>query len=123
MSRAQTPQGEPGTGRGAGRHWPWGRVAVAGESMRPRLQPGDWLLVRWGARVRVGDVVVARRPDRPGLLVVKRVARREPGGWWLVGDNPGASDDSRLFGPVPEAGVLGRVLLRYWPPRGRFRRA
>ncbi|HSF26428.1 MAG TPA: nickel-type superoxide dismutase maturation protease [Actinomycetes bacterium] len=95
--------------------WPLGRVAVAGASMLPTLHPGDWLVVRWGAHVRPGDVVVARRPDRPGLLLVKRVVRREPGGWWLVGDNPGASDDSRLFGPVADDLVLGRVLGRYWP--------
>lgn len=99
--------------------WPLGRVAVAGASMLPTLRPGDWLVVRWRADVGPGDVVVARRPDRPGLLLVKRVVRREPGGWWLEGDNPGASDDSRLFGPVPDDLVLARVVGRYWPPRPR----
>lgn len=97
--------------------WPLGRVAVSGESMRPTYPPGSWLLVRWrraGRWLRPGVVVVARRPDRPELLVVKRCRRLLPGGGvWLEGDNPAASDDSRLFGPVPPAAVLGRVLFRY----------
>lgn len=97
--------------------WPLGRVAVQGESMAPRLRDGDWLVVRWRVSVRAGDVVVARRPDRPDLLLIKRAVRREPGGWWLEGDNRNASDDSRLFGVVPDGLVLGRVVARYWPWR------
>ncbi|MDQ1673519.1 MAG: Peptidase S24-like, partial [Frankiaceae bacterium] len=38
----------------------WGVVAVAGNSMRPTLRPGDACLVRYGAPIRSGDVVVAR---------------------------------------------------------------
>ena len=94
------------------------RVAVAGDSMNPMLVDGDWLLcrrVRGVTGVREGDVVVLERPDRPGLLIVKRVVRREGSGWWVEGDNAAASDDSRLFGPVPDAHVVARVLARYWP--------
>jgi nickel-type superoxide dismutase maturation protease len=93
-------------------------VRVTGASMEPTLADGDRLLCRdlTAARPpREGDVVVARRPDRPALLVVKRVVRREPGGWWLEGDNAAASDDSRVFGPVPDALVLGRAVVRWWP--------
>jgi nickel-type superoxide dismutase maturation protease len=91
-----------------------GAVLVAGPSMLPALHPGDCLLVRTGARVRPGDVVVARFPSRPELLVVKRAVR--PVGdrlWWVEGDNPAVTDDSRRFGP---AEVQSRVVLRYWPP-------
>ncbi len=98
------------------------RVAVAGASMEPTLRDGDWLVCRRVVRssdVRAGDVVVLERPDRPGLLVVKRVVRREGHGWWVEGDNAVASDDSRLFGPVAEPFVLARVLARYWPRPGR----
>jgi nickel-type superoxide dismutase maturation protease len=92
---------------------------VSGPSMVPTLHHGDRVLVRWGARVGQGDVVVARRPDRPDLLVVKRAARPEGRGWWLTGDNPFASDDSATFGAVPAVSILGRVFLRYrpFPPR------
>jgi nickel-type superoxide dismutase maturation protease len=85
--------------------------------MLPTYRPGDWLVVRRGARIRPGDVVVARRPDRPSLLLVKRAVRRTATGWWLEGDNPDESDDSRLFGPVEAALVEARVLGRYWPLR------
>jgi nickel-type superoxide dismutase maturation protease len=90
------------------------RVAVAERSMEPAVRPGDWLLVRRTRRIRVGQVVVARHPGRPDMLIVKRAARRVGGGWWLESDNPGAGAvDSRRFGPVPEALVEGRVLVRY----------
>lgn len=95
---------------------PWLRVSATGLSMAPTLLPGDQLLVRRGGRVRAGDLVVVRRPDRPHLLVVKRVARATGGRWWLAGDNAAASDDSRVFGPVVTDDLVGRVVWRYWPP-------
>jgi nickel-type superoxide dismutase maturation protease len=92
-------------------------VEVQGPSMAPTLRHGDALIVWRGGRVRPGDVVVARFRARPDLLVVKRVERREPDGWWLRGDNDVVADDSRAFGV---ADVIGRVLLRYWPRPGRL---
>lgn len=94
----------------------WHRVTASGLSMVPTLLPGDQLLIRRGGPVREGDLVVVRRPDRPSLLVVKRVQRITGGRWWLVGDNAGASDDSRVFGAVSAADLVGRVVWRYWPP-------
>ena len=103
---------------------PLWRVAVAERSMEPALRPGDWLLVRRGLRagrpprIRPGQLVIARHPGRPDLLLVKRAARREPGGWWLESDNPGAGAvDSRSFGVVPPELIEGRVLARYWRSR------
>ncbi len=92
----------------------WRVVRVVGESMAPTLGPGDRLLVREGP-VREGDVVVARRGE---LMLVKRAVFRQDGGWWLESDNQRAPGrrDSWDFGAVPDADVLGRVVLRYWPP-------
>lgn len=40
-----------------------------------------------------------------------------PEGQYLVmGDNRSESSDSREWGPVPKANLVGRVFLRYWPP-------
>ncbi|HVM27247.1 MAG TPA: S26 family signal peptidase [Mycobacteriales bacterium] len=89
-------------------------VLVTGPSMLPTLRPGDCLVVRPGATPRAGDVVVARFPGRPELLVVKRAVRPVGELWWVEGDNPDVQDDSRRYGP---AEVLSRVVLRYWPPR------
>ena len=93
------------------------RVRVVGPSMEPTLANGDWWLVRRGAPVRPGDVVLLRHPRRPDALVVKRVDRREGEGWWVLGDNPDASEDSRQFGPVPDDDVIGRLWFRYGPLR------
>ena len=101
--------------------WPIFRVAVAERSMEPALRPGDWLLVRRTRRIRPGQIVVARHPGRPDMLLVKRASRLVKGdgevgvGWWLESDNPDAGAvDSRRFGPVPGPLIEGRVLVRYW---------
>jgi nickel-type superoxide dismutase maturation protease len=93
--------------------WPVFAVVVHGPSMAPTLRHGDYLLVRRTTRLRAGDVAVVRFPGRPGLYV-KRVVERRGGGWWALGDNRHASDDSEAYGP---AEAVGRVLLRYWPRR------
>ena len=99
---------------------PFSAFVVAGDSMLPVLRPGDCLLLSRGARIAVGDLVVARRPHVEGLLLVKRVVRREDGGWWLLSDNAAAGlDDSRAFGVLPDACVVGKVLFRYYPWRRR----
>lgn len=101
---------------------PFRRVVVAGDSMAPTLLPGDCLLVRTGAAIEVGDVVVANRPGVEGLLLVKRAASREDAGWWLLSDNAEVGiDDSRAFGALPDSALLGKVLFRYYPWRGRRR--
>jgi signal peptidase I len=33
-----------------------------------------------------------------------------------IGDNRGISDDSRFWGPVPQAWLIGVAVLTYWPP-------
>ena len=34
---------------------------------------------------------------------------------FVLGDNRGESDDSRLFGPIPESSIIGKALLIVWP--------
>jgi phage repressor protein C with HTH and peptisase S24 domain len=90
-----------------------GLAVVRGRSMLPTLRDGDRLLVVHGARPRVGRLAVVRLPD--GVLAVKRVTRREPGGWWVERDNPAEGVDSWTVGAVPDSDVLARVLARLWP--------
>ncbi len=110
--------------------WPLWRVAVAERSMEPALRPGDWLLTWRGLnrscspRVRPGQLVVARHPAQPDLLLVKRAARELPGGWWLESDNTAAGAvDSRMFGPVPAHLIVATVILRYRRARHQWKRA
>lgn len=37
--------------------------------------------------------------------------------YFLLGDDRGLSCDSRRWGPVPRSRIIGRVLVRYWPPQ------
>jgi len=34
---------------------------------------------------------------------------------FVMGDNRGASRDSRTFGPAPLSGIVGHAVFRYWP--------
>jgi len=98
------------------------RVEVGGTSMSPALLPGDRLVVvarpwpppRWP---RPGEVIAVRDPRDPSRVLVKRVAAVDrPGGTLeIAGDAPDASTDSRQFGPVPRASVVGRAVYRYAP--------
>ncbi len=38
-----------------------------------------------------------------------------PGQLFVMGDHREASSDSRAFGPIDSASVIGRAFLRYWP--------
>ena len=66
------------------------------------------------------------RPHGPGVELVKRVTGAPGeeglgfGEWFVEGDNPTESTDSRTFGPVPRSLIRGRVRAVYWPP-GRWR--
>lgn len=134
------------------------RVAVAGESMTPALDPEDFLVLRAGpprAGRAFGQVVAVRdpRPQGDGRLLLKRVIglpgeslrvgggvqvngrlleepwahgetpheqhrginRLQPDEYFLLGDNRGASTDSRDFGPVRASEVVGTAVFRYWP--------
>jgi nickel-type superoxide dismutase maturation protease len=110
------------------------RVAVEGESMAPTLRPGDFLIAARSGSIRRGTLVVVEHPNRPGYEMVKRVVGA-PGDsiedvtlggdqFWVEGDNPAASTDSRIFGPLGREAIRGVVLFRYWPtsrvgPAGR----
>jgi signal peptidase I len=39
-----------------------------------------------------------------------------PDHYFMMGDNRGASDDSRFWGPVPDNWVIGVAFFTYWPP-------
>jgi len=81
--------------------------------MVPTLRDGDVVIVRHGAPIVVGDVVLARFRGLPGRLVLKRVAAQHGDGWWLRSDNVFAGGDSETHGV---ADVLARVT---WVVRGR----
>lgn len=88
--------------------------------MSPTLTDGDVVLVRFGAAPQPGDVVLVRWSARPEQLSVKRAVRPEGAGWWVLGDFPDGSTDSRTLGV---AEVIAVVLRRLWPRPSRLRSA
>ena len=40
-----------------------------------------------------------------------------PNHYFMMGDNRGASDDSRYWGPVPREWIIGNAFATYWPPK------
>ena len=86
--------------------------------MTPALSPRERVFVNraayWFSTPRTGDLVVVRDPGRTSRLLIKRIDH--PAGdnaWFVLGDNPQASTDSRAFGPVSRELVLGKVWFRY----------
>jgi signal peptidase I len=108
---------------------------VRGESMLPALLPGERVLVDTMA-YRLGDpsardVVLARHRERPGREMLKRVAGVPgdeidgrvlgEGEYWLVGDSPEFSTDSRELGAYRREDIAGRAWFVYWSA-GEMRR-
>ena len=87
------------------------RVFIHGDSMWPTFRDGDEILFSppGEEKLKVGDLVVAIHPLKPGVTVVKRIFRIvEPGRYFLTGDNPDptASEDSHNFGPVSQKAIV-----------------
>jgi signal peptidase I len=80
--------------------------------------PGDTLAIREGHAivngVRQKDDFA--RPCAPGTCNFPRSIKIPPGHFFMMGDNRGASDDSRFWGPVPEKWIIGQAFFTYWPP-------
>jgi hypothetical protein len=56
--------------------------------------------------------VVLANPAAPSRRTIKRVTAIDPDGVHVVGDDPGWSIDSRLFGAVAHHDVRRRVIAR-----------
>jgi signal peptidase I len=74
--------------------------------------PGDRITFRDGQSIRNGEPVdepyIADCGSGEACTYPQPVTVPE-GTYYLVGDNRGASEDSRFWGPVPEGWILGRA--------------
>ncbi|NBD18552.1 MAG: nickel-type superoxide dismutase maturation protease [Cyanobacteria bacterium] len=94
------------------------RFRVVGHSMLPLLKPGEEVLIdpaiQETQHLQIGDLVVAQHPTQGNLQVIKRVSFiSATGNYFLVGDNPQESTDSRSFGSVSLEQIVGRVTCRF----------
>jgi signal peptidase I len=95
------------------------RVPGSGEEMLKRVValPGD-SVATIDAVLHVNDRPVVEPyvdfSDWEGIFSARVVV--PAGHVFVLGDNRGASVDSRDYGPVPVAALDGQVLIRVWPP-------
>ena len=104
----------------------FGRVIVEGTSMQPTYSPLDWLLVHYGffgkkyLFLSPGNVVVIERETQPGIFYVKRISeisidnsgeKKGKKSYYVLSDNE-AGTDSRKWGALSEAEIIGKVITR-----------
>jgi signal peptidase I len=98
---------------------------TAGESSQNFIKrivagPGDTLSVKDGHPVVNG----VEKTDEPyinpcGSASACNMPKQitiPPDMYFMMGDNRGASDDSRFWGPVPRDWIIGEAFATYWPP-------
>jgi signal peptidase I len=82
--------------------------------------PGDTLSVKDGHPVVNGEWKNEESFIVPcgnaGACNLPKTITIPPDHYFMMGDNRGASDDSRFWGPVPRDWLIGKAFATYWPP-------
>ena len=118
---ANPREGQNGDGQDARRACDVVQAQESGQTYVKRVVggPGDHLSIRDGHVYRNGQ----REKDSytipcdgsgecnfPATITIPR------GDYYMMGDNRPDSLDSRFWGPVPKAWMIGEAFLTYWPP-------
>jgi len=84
--------------------------------------PGDTISIIKGHVIRNGKTTSEPfisdtcANDTGAACTLPKTITIPPGHWFMMGDNRGESDDSRFWGPVPTAWIIGPAFATYWPP-------
>ncbi len=84
-------------------------VAVGGD----RISIRNGHVIRNGVREKDGYTVPCGNSGScnfPGTITIPK------GDYYMMGDNRPNSEDSRFWGPVPRAWMIGKAFFTYWPP-------
>ena len=122
------PEGaEAGNACGSGPP-PDGQVCVEPTDGRAELNFIKRVVAGPGDRISIDDghvVLNGRRQEEPfirpcgggGDCDFPREVTVPADHYFMMGDNRGASDDSRFWGPVPREWIIGGAFATYWPPK------
>ncbi len=81
--------------------------------------PGDRISIANGHVIRNGE------PEKDAYIVpcvgdsscnFRGTITIPKGDYYMMGDNRPDSEDSRFWGPVPRAWIIGKAFFTYWPP-------
>jgi signal peptidase I len=84
--------------------------------------PGDTIRIVDGQVIRNGKRAEEPFLNRNGCqggetCTFRGSIKIPPDHYFMMGDNRGASDDSRFWGPVPRDWFIGGAFATYWPPK------
>jgi signal peptidase I len=84
--------------------------------------PGETVEVKDGYVLINGEPLIEPYLPPEIVTVASSYAHEQPyvvpaGHLWVMGDNRSNSSDSRVFQAIPVDTVVGRAIVRFWPPR------
>lgn len=88
--------------------------------MNPTLKDGDTILVSGLSYIlskpKIGDLVVLKgdlpRHGKAGRYIIKRIEKIKANKFYVLGDNPKESTDSREFGWIDRQKIVGKVIIK-----------
>jgi signal peptidase I len=86
-------------------------IGLPGDTVEVRLLRGDGYVFINGKQLKEPYI----NKERRGFQSFGP-AKVAPGNYFMMGDNRGASCDSRMWGTVPRKNLIGKVFATYWPP-------
>jgi signal peptidase I len=120
-SCADPRAGQNGVGQNSARPCDQAQKQASSETFIKRVVGvgGDRISIRNGHVIRNGSpeqdsyivpCLGGGSCDFPGTITIAH------GDYYMMGDNRPDSEDSRYWGPVPKAWVIGEAFFTYWPP-------